>query len=265
MLARAGVAIVGTRRASAVGLSVARSYARAFARAKLTVISGLAVGIDTAAHVGAMDEHGDTIAVLGSGVDEASLYPRANIALSRQLIAKGGLLISENEPGTLAMSFHHPKRNRLIATLARATVVVEAPEQSGALITAKYALEVGHDVYAVPADVTRESARGSNKLIAFGAPPLLDPNDLISQLIDLEPIDRAQGKLRGRIDAPAIVPHNPHEERILAALRNGPLHVDDVTVASKLPAHTVQATLTTLELRGVVVALGNMQFALVRS
>jgi DNA processing protein len=244
------IAMVGTRRASTNGLAVARNYAHTFASHGIAVVSGLAIGIDAASHTGAIDANGPTIAVLGSGVDDDSLYPRANLGLARRLLSAGGLILSENPPGTHPQNFHFPMRNRVIAALSRATVVVEAPLKSGALITAKYALEIGRDVYAVPADVTRESAYGSNKLIAFGAPPLLDPNELV------ETITGETG-----FDANAARPQNPNEQILLSVLTAAPMHVDDLTAASKLTTATVQATLTALELRGAIVSHGNMCFS----
>jgi len=250
LLSLPAVALVGTRRASTHGLAVARDYAHTFAAHGIAVVSGLAIGIDAAAHTGAIDASGPTIAVLGSGVDDAVLFPRANLGLARRLLSAGGLIISENPPGTHPQNFHFPKRNRIIAALARATVVVEAPLKSGALITAKYALEIGRDVYAVPADVTRESARGSNKLIAFGAPPLLDPNELVETLSDTPGFDANPAR-----------PQNPSEQRVLDALTREPMHVDDLASATGFPAGLLQATLTTLELRGAVVNHGNMRFS----
>jgi DNA processing protein len=247
------VAIVGTRTHSEHGGHAAHQFAGAFARAGLAVVSGLAFGIDAAAHEGALDARGATIAVLGSGVDDASLFPRGHLGLARRLLAGNGLIVSENPPGTKPAKWDFPKRNRIIAALSRATVVVEAPEKSGALITAKFALELGRDLYAVPADALRESARGSNRLIAFGAPPLIDPEELIRTFTDAPVFD---GK--------AARPHNQDEAAILGALTAGPRHIDEVTELAKLPAHTVLATLSALELRGAVHALGNMRWTLKR-
>ena len=138
------------------------------------VVSGLAYGIDAAAHRGALDAKGKTIAVVGSGIDDASIYPRSNFRLAKELLASGGLIISGKSGRHQAaeLGFSQKESRYPYAALARATVVVEAPEKSGALITAKYALELGREVYAVPADALKESARGSNRLIGSGATPL---------------------------------------------------------------------------------------------
>jgi len=255
-LALPRVAIVGTRHASPHAIEAARSFGASFARAGLAVISGLAYGVDAAAHEGALEGDGVTIAVLGSGADEPSLFPRGNLALSRRILAARGLILSENPPGTHPQKWDFPKRNRVIAALARATVVVEAPEKSGALITAKYALELGRDLYAVPSDALRASARGSNRLIEFGAPPLIDPHELILTLTGAEAAPR--------FDASPASPHNQNEAAVLAALGEGPRHVDDLTVITKLPSPVVLATLTALELRGTVHHAGEMRYRLGR-
>jgi DNA processing protein len=246
--------MVGTRHASEHGLQASRFFARAFARAGLAVVSGLAYGVDAVSHRGALDAKGKTIAVVGSGVDDASLYPRANLRLGKEILASGGLLVSENPPGTKPQNWDFPKRNRIIAALAAATVVVEAPIKSGALITAKSALELGREVYAVPADALKESAKGSNKLIIDGASPIIDPDDLLTAVFpNLDP--------SRPVNPAAIMPQNPAEAAVMNALKAGPKHVDDLIGESKLAASTVQASLTALELRGAIVSLGNMRYA----
>ncbi len=250
------VAVVGTRRASEHAMNAARTFSRELAKAGLCVVSGLAFGIDVASHRGALDAKGRTIAVVGSGIDDASIYPRANMRIAREILENGGLFVSENPTGTKPQNWDFPKRNRIIAALSRATVVVEAPEKSGALITAKYALELGREVYAVPADALRESAKGSNKLIADGASPLIDPQDLIAAVFPfLSSI---------KTNPEAFKPQNAEEIAILDILARGAAHVDDLIDVSKLPASTVQATLTALELRGIVVSLGNGRYMISR-
>jgi len=250
------VAIVGTRRASEHALSASRAFGRAFAEAGLCVVSGLAFGVDACSHRGALDAKAKTVAVVGSGVDDASLYPRANLRLAREILKNGGLIISENPAGTKPANWDFPKRNRVIAALAAATVVVEAPIKSGALITAKFALELGRNVYVCPADALRESARGSNALLASGATPLLDAADLISEVFP-------ELKKGARFDREALKPHNQEEAALLNALASGPKHVDDLVAAAKIPAAATQAALSNLELRGLIANLGNMRWGLV--
>ena len=254
LLTRPGVAVVGTRRASEHGLIVARDFSEALARAGFVIVSGLAFGIDAAAHEGSLAAGGATVAVLGSGIDDASIYPRANLSLAIRILARGGVIISENPPGTRPQQWDFPKRNRLIAALAAATVIVEAPEKSGAVITAKYALELGRDVYVVPADALRESALGSNRLLVDGAPPLVSPFDLIKNLGGIPP----------EIDDVAVRPHNQNEVLILNALKKNRHHVDELIAATGLPASIVMSTVTGLELRGAIFDEGAMNYALRR-
>ena len=249
------VAVVGTRKASEHGLAAARAYARALAQSGICIVSGLAYGVDAAAHRGALDAKSKTIAVVGSGIDDLALYPRANLRLGQEILANGGLIISENPEGTKPQTWDFIKRNRLIAALARATVVVEAPVKSGALTTAKYALELGREVYAVPGDALRENTKGSNGLIASGASPLIDPQELIQTIFPAK-------KKRGKTDQSLIKPQNPEEAAVLRALASGTRHVDELVAETKLSAESAQAALTALELRGVIASLGNMRYGL---
>ena len=201
-----------------------------------------------------MDAKGKTVAVVGSGIDDAALYPRANLRLGQEILATGGLIISENPPGTQPQTWDFIKRNRLIAALARTTIVVEAPVKSGALSTAKYALELGREVYAVPGDALRENTKGSNGLIASGAIPLIDPQELIQAIF---PAKKAR-----RGDPNLIKPHNNEEAMIIKALSLGTRHVDELVAETKLSAETAQAALAALEIRGVIASLGNMRYAL---
>jgi len=254
-LALPSVAIVGTRKASEHGMAAARSFARELARAGVCIVSGLAYGIDAASHRGCLDAKGKTIAVVGSGIDDLALYPRANLRLGQEILANGGLIISENPAGTKPQNWDFIKRNRLIAALARATIVVEAPIKSGALTTAKYALELGREVYAVPGDALRENTKGSNGLIGSGATPMIDPQELIDIIFPAK-------KHRAKTDQNLIKPQSPEEAAVIRALASGTKHVDDLIGACKLTPELMQSTLTALELRGVIASLGNMRYAL---
>ena len=175
-----GVAVVGTRKCTAYGREVATRYGTAIADAGWTLVSGLARGIDGAAHRGTVDAGGVGVAVLGCGLDVA--YPREHLRLGEGLVSLGGALVSEYPPGTRPDGWRFPLRNRVIAGLCRAVVVVEAAVTGGALITANLAMEYGISVFAVPGDVDRDTSVGCNLLIRDGAHPVLDPADLIEEL-----------------------------------------------------------------------------------
>jgi DNA processing protein len=174
------VGLVGTRRCTRYGLGLALSFGRALAMSGWTTVSGLARGIDAAAHRGCLDAGGEAVAVLGSGVDV--VYPVENGDLYRRILEGNGAVMSEYPPGTPPDRWHFPARNRLIAAISSAVVVVEAGEKGGALITARLAGEVGRPVLAVPGDIDRPASIGCNRLIRDGAIPVLGPEDLIAEL-----------------------------------------------------------------------------------
>jgi DNA processing protein len=175
-----GVAVVGTRRATRYGLELARQMGGAIARAGWTVVSGLARGVDGAAHRGTLEGGGKGVAVLGSGIDV--WYPPEHARLGEQLVTAGGAVISEYPPGSRPDAWRFPRRNRIISGLARAVVVVEAADKGGALITARLGAEQGREVFAVPGDVSRRTSVGTNLLIRDGAVPVLGAGDLIEAL-----------------------------------------------------------------------------------
>lgn len=178
--AEPGVAVVGSRRATQYGLEVAEQIGRLVAGAGWPVVSGLALGIDAAAHRGCLDAGGTAVAVLGSGIDR--LYPRRNAALGERVLTSGGAVVSEFGPGIAPEPWRFPCRNRIISGLSAALIVVEAAERSGALITANLALSHGREVIAVPGDIRRETSRGCNRLIRDGAHPLVDLSELVGLL-----------------------------------------------------------------------------------
>jgi DNA processing protein len=171
-----GIAVVGTRRASGYGLEAARWIGETLARSGITVVSGMALGIDAAAHTASLESGGKTVALLGCGVDVC--YPQTNFKVYKR-IQESGLFVSEYSPGSNVSKHHFPERNRLIAALAKAVVVVQAGEKSGALLTVDHALELGRDVYVVPGPITSIHFRGSHKLLSQGAEILLDPSELL--------------------------------------------------------------------------------------
>ena len=183
------VAVIGSRRATTYGLSVARDIGRFLGGLGVNVVSGLAAGIDGAAHRGALDAGGFSTAVLGSGIDV--WYPARNRGLGEEILASGGAVISEFPPGTPPAPWRFPARNRIIAGMVGAVIVVEAADRSGALITARMALDLGKDVYAVPGDIDRETSLGCNRLIRDGAHPI-DAIEVIEELLGLEVARKAE-------------------------------------------------------------------------
>lgn len=231
------VAIVGTRSTSAYGERITRELATAFARAGATVVSGLARGIDAAAHRAALDVNGRTVAVLGTGIDVP--YPAAHASLHRA-IADHGLLLSEHAPGERATAGSFPRRNRLIAALAQLVVVVEAGARSGALITAGHALDLGRTVAAVPGPIDAPQSAGANELLRDGAAVIASVADAVALLGLTEPVRRPPPELGG------------DERTVWDSLAGGPADLDSLAARSGLPARRCIAAVTTLELAGAV-------------
>jgi DNA processing protein len=235
LLARPAVAIVGARACSGYGTHVARTFARELAAAGVVVVSGLARGIDAEAHRGALEAGGVTVAVLGCGIDRD--YPAAHAQLAGR-IAETGLLVSEYEPGVEPAPWRFPARNRIIAGLCLATVVVEARERSGALISADFALEEGREVFAVPGEITSALSAGTNALLRLGATPATRAADLLEAL----GLDAT---------APAVQATGAAAE-LLALLADGAASSDELVRRTSLTSATVAAALTELELEGLV-------------
>ena len=235
------VAIVGTRRASVYGREVAHRLATELARNEVTVVSGLALGIDTTAHQAAIDAGGRTIAVLGCGLDQ--VYPAQNRNLAAA-IRRQGALVSDYPLGTRPEPRNFPPRNRIISGLSTCVVIVEAGTRSGALITAEFAADQGRDVFAVPGSILHPGSVGCNRLIQDGATPLLSIDDLLAQL-DLE-------RKRELAEVRRTMPSDPLEARVLARLNMIPQHVDDLARELALNSGALTGVLTTLELKGLV-------------
>ncbi|MDA1081625.1 MAG: DNA-processing protein DprA [Gemmatimonadetes bacterium] len=230
------VAIVGTREASSYGIRVALALGKAFSQAGAVVVSGMARGIDTAAHQGALAASGETIAVLGTGVDVP--YPAANSALHRA-VAASGLVLSESEPGRRAFKGCFPRRNRIIAALARLTIVVEAGHKSGALNTASQALELGRLVAAVPGPIDAPRAAGSNTLLRDGAHVIASVDDALA--------------LFGVSKAPAARPElGAAEAEVWDALQGGAMSVDAISAVTGVAIRDVLGSVAKLELLGLV-------------
>jgi DNA processing protein len=243
------IAIVGTRRITVYGRQVAEDTATILAQNAVTVVSGLARGVDAAAHQAALKAGGRTIAVLGSGVDR--IYPPENRKLAEQ-ITENGAVISDYAPGTPPDSLNFPPRNRIISGLSIATLVVEAGTESGALITATYAAEQGREVFAVPGNINAPQSRGANRLIRDGARPLLHPMDLLEAL-ELEHVQQ-------HVQAQILFPADEVETKILGIIQNEPVHVDEIRARTDLPIEKVSATLSLMELKGIVRQVGGMNY-----
>jgi DNA processing protein len=237
LLCRPAVAVVGARSCSPYGAQVARMLGRELAAAGLVVVSGLARGVDGEAHRGALEAGGATVGVLGCGVDRD--YPAAHRELAAR-IRESGLVVAEYPPGVEPAPWRFPARNRLIAGLSGATVVVEARERSGALITADLALEEGREVFAVPGEITSALSVGTNDLLRLGATPLTTSKDVFD--------------LFGIEVGPSADPDLSEDgERVLAHVRDGPAGGDELVRATALDAGAVATALTELELAGLIV------------
>jgi DNA processing protein len=251
LLNRPGVAVVGSRNATQQGEANARAFAAALSGAGLTVVSGLALGIDAAAHRGALTERGSTIAVIGTGADR--IYPSANEPLARE-IAERGTIISEFSLGTPAMAANFPRRNRLIAGLARGCLVVEAAERSGSLITARLAAENGREVFAVPGSIHSPQSKGCHKLIRQGAKLVESAHDILEELrweAVVAPFPGRSGEgpsPSGLTIPPAAL--TEEDAAILAALGHDPTDLDTLTERTGLTAGQLLAMLLPLELDG---------------
>ncbi len=249
LLETRGVAVVGTRRASEYGRLAARKLAGDLAAAGVTIVSGLALGIDSVAHGAALDAGGNTTAVLGCGLDVA--YPGRNRSL-RARIARHGALVSEYPLGTQPEAGNFPARNRIISGLSLATVVVEAGVKSGALITARYALDQGRDVFAVPGSIFQPGCAGANALLGAGAGVALSADDVLTAL-DLTQVE-VQETVRHTL------PADPIEDMLLGSLGAEPLHIDALGRATGLDSAAVTRALSLMELKGLAQHTGGMRW-----
>ncbi len=247
------VAVVGTRRVSSYGRQVAEQVGAFLAHNGVTVVSGLARGIDSAAHQAALNAGGRTLAVLGCGVDR--IYPPENRRLAKQII-ENGALVSDYPLGTKPESYNFPPRNRIISGLSIAVVIVEAGESSGAVITSTFAADQGREVFAVPGNIYAPQSKGTNKLIQQGAHPLLQPEDLLEAL-DLTLATEQQA-------ARTVLPADATEAKLFEVLTHQPTHVDEICAITDLPVAQVSSSLALMELKGLVRQVGSMHYVAVR-
>lgn len=247
-------AIVGTRKCSAYGKQIALEIAGDLAKAGLVIVSGMARGIDTFAHKGALERNGKTIAVLGTGLDEKSIYPKENLKLAREILKNGGCLISEYPSGTPGYPSNFPARNRIISGLSLGVLVIEAKMKSGALITANWARAQKRKLFAVPGSIYSLNSKGPHFLIKRGAILIENADDILKELNLPRPkIPKKQNK-----------GETPEENLILDILREKPLHIEKIIEKTNLPAKKILSILAIMEIKGQVRNLGGNIYGLRR-
>jgi DNA processing protein len=249
------VAFVGTRGATVYGRDMTYRLVTALVHAGITIVSGMALGIDATSHKAALDAGGRTLAVLGCGIDV--IYPPEHRHLAEDISANGAL-ITEFPPGTQPISRNFPVRNRTISGLALGVVVVEAPANSGALLTADLAAEQGRDVFAVPGNVTARTSAGTNRLIQTGAKLVISAEDILDELN----LTRATVETRAQVQE--VAPANSTEAALAEHLSDEPIHIDDLCQFTGLPITQVSSTLALMELKGMVRRIEGMMYTLAR-
>jgi len=243
------LAVVGSRKYTSYGEQATEKFVTPLARQKITIISGLALGIDTLAHKSALAAGGRTIGVLGCGLDQ--IYPVTNIRLADQIIQSRGAIISEFPLGTPSYRSNFPIRNRIIAGLSLGTLVIEGAVESGSLITARAALDYNREVFSVPGSIFSETSEGPNRLIQMGAKMVLEPKDILTELNITDSMATQEARL---------LMADTKEEEILLNLLKKPRLVDELIKESKMPSSTVNATLVMLEMKGAVANLGGTRY-----
>lgn len=243
--------VVGSRKPSIYGKQVVAQIVADLIAKGLTIISGLAYGIDAIAHRNSIENNGRTLAIIGSGLNEESLYPSENSNLARQIIEKNaGAIISEYPIGTPAFKQHFPMRNRIISGLSLGVIIIEAAEKSGALITAQHAISQNREVFAIPGSIHNQNSVGPNKLIQAGAKLVLTANDIFEELnIEITPA-RQQ----------TIEFETKEESLIFSALSNESTHIDKIVNFTKLDTAIVSASLTIMEIKGIIKNIGGMNY-----
>jgi len=244
------LAVVGSRNNSYYGQKCVTDLLTPVVKAGIPLVSGLAFGIDSLAHKLCVDLNQPTIAVLGSGADDATIYPHQHVELAHQIIAQNGAVISEYKPRAPSRPGRFPARNRIIAGLTKTTLVVQAAQKSGSLVTARLALESDRDVAAVPGAITDPLAQGTNHLIQQGATPILKPQDL------LDIFELAAGDVAAQI----IADLSPQQQQVAQHLSAEPQHIDVIADRSNLPTSLLSVTLIELEMHNVVQNVGGQRY-----
>jgi len=247
------LAVVGTRRPTVYGRQVTDEIVTELSRSRITIVSGLARGIDSVAHKSALEAGGRSIAVMGGGLD--SIYPAENANLARS-ITKNGALLSEYHPGMKPRPENFPRRNRIMSGISLGVLVIEAGKSSGALITANLALEQNREVFAIPGSILSPVSIGTNQLIKEGAKLVRAPLDILEEL-NLTAVAE-------QLEMKEIIPSSDTEALLLKKLGAEPVHIDEICRASGLPVSTVSSTMAMMELKGMVKQIGTMNYSLCR-
>lgn len=248
------IGIVGSRKATAYGKWACEKFTKELVNLGVTIVSGLAMGIDTVAHKAAIEAGGRTIGVLGNGID--IIYPKNNYNLYNE-VAKNGAVFSEFPIGTQPFNYNFPQRNRIISGLSFGIVVIEAKEKSGSLITAHLALDQGKEVFALPGNINSIYSGGTNRLIKDGARPLLDIDDIIEEIYELQ--INMENKKKDSIDYLSL---SETEVNIMKIIEDGPVHCDTIAIKTGIDISNVISILTILELKGLIKELSNRIFIL---
>lgn len=249
------VSIVGSRKYTAYGAQAATALAKNLAKAGVIVVSGMAIGIDAIAHQAALDAGGKTVAVLGGSLDDENIYPRVNFNLSREIMESGALISDYPMETPAGIPGNFPARNRIIAGLSLGTLVIEAGEQSGTLITADCALEFNRDVFAVPGSIFSAQSTGTNNLLRKGAKMVTGVKDILEEL-----------NLNNSAEKAASIPKIPEtkeEEILLKILSTEPLHIDNIAFRSKLGTATASSTLSMMEIKGWAKNIGGQNYIII--
>ncbi len=240
-------AMVGTRKCSDYGKEIAYSFAKELSQAGLIIISGMARGIDTFSHKGTLATNARTIAVLGTGLDEKTIYPQENLGLAKEILEKGGCLLSEYPPTYPGNKYTFPHRNRIISALSLGTLVVESKYRSGSLITARHAIKQGKKVMAIPGSIFSQNSQGPHFLISQGATLVEKPSQILKEL-ELSP---TQTKSVGQINRA-----NPDEQQIIKVLDKGSLHIEKIIEQTNLAPQKVSSLISLMEIKGIIKSLG---------
>ncbi len=248
------VSVVGTRKITTYGMSVTPRILGPLVDAGIVIASGLAYGVDALAHKQAVEKNKPTIAILGGGIDDKTIYPKHHVLLAHEIMATGGCLISEYPPGTPPFKQHFVARDRIISGISIGTLIIECSLKSGSLITAQYALEQNRRLYAVPGPIYAEESRGPNNLIKMGASLATEAADILNDL-NISP------KLEATLPAQD---YTPTEQIVLAILTSEPMTVDAIIQNSNADASAITTTLTFLEMKGTIKNVGGQQYIRVR-
>ncbi|MCF6460558.1 DNA-protecting protein DprA [Clostridium sp. Cult3] len=248
------IAVVGSRKATNYGKWATEKFVRELVKLNITIVSGLALGIDAIAHKVALEENGRTIGVLGNGLDV--IYPKRNEKLYGD-IPKNGAVITEYFMGVPPLAYNFPQRNRMISGLSLGVIVIEAKEKSGSLITAHHALEQGKEVFALPGNINSIFSRGTNKLIKDGAKLVMDIDDIIEEIYELQ--EKIKLNKDNALDLSGL---SPLEIQIVELIKEGPIHSDSIAISTGLDISTVNSVLTILELKGMIKEMTGRIFTL---